>query len=82
MTSPCPLFDKRDFKNQMSKIYEMETESDKRAYQNMLREQAEKEMKILKAELLQRAALPKGGAINILKEFHDYIANHTEIDPT
>lgn len=47
-----PLFDKTEFKKQMSKIFTMETESEKKAYQTKLRIQAEKEMIIIKNELL------------------------------
>lgn len=48
-----PLFDKTEFKKQMSKMFEMETESEKKAYQIKLQVQAEKEMRIIKAELQQ-----------------------------
>lgn len=48
-----PLFDKTEFKKRMSKIFDMETESEKKAYQQIMRIQAEKEMKTIKAELLQ-----------------------------
>ena len=48
-----PLFDKTEFTKQMSKIFDMETESEKKAYQQLMRIQAEKEMKTIKAELLE-----------------------------
>ena len=51
-----PLFDKTEFKKQMSKIFNMETESEKKTYQTKLRIQAEKEMRIIKTELLQGAS--------------------------
>jgi hypothetical protein len=51
-----PLFDKTEFKKQMSKIFTMETESEKKNYQTKLRIQAEKEMRIIKTELLQGAS--------------------------
>ena len=81
-----PIFDKTELKKQMSKMFEMETESEKKAYQIKLQVQAEKEMRIIKAELLQWAKpcsehktptceshnnTPP--APNILKEFHDYL---------
>lgn len=53
-----PLFDKTEFKKQMSKMFEMETESEKKAYQIKLQVQAEKEMRIIKAELLQGGRPP------------------------
>ncbi len=56
MENNRPLFDKTEFKKQMSKIYEMETESDKKAHQKRLQQQAEKEMKLIKAELLMLAS--------------------------
>jgi hypothetical protein len=81
-----PLFDKTEFKKQMSKMFEMETESEKKAYQIKLQVQAEKEMRIIKAELLLGASPPAAqdrphvsqppadGESNILKDFYDYIA--------
>ena len=75
-----PLFDKTEFKKQMSKIFDMETESEKNAYQQLMRFQAEKEMKTIKAELLEgcstrppmcEAELPPP---NLLNEFLDYLA--------
>ena len=81
-----PLFDKTEFKKQMSKIFDMETESEKKAYQQLMRIQAEKEMKTIKAELLEgcstrppmceardrpQAELPPP---NLLNEFLDYLA--------
>jgi len=83
-----PLFDKTEFKKQMSKIFTMETESEKKAYQTNLRIQAEKEMKIIKAELLHgggstSSVIPQHGALKcvestesniIMREFQDYLS--------
>lgn len=80
-----PLFDKTEFKKQMSKIFTMETESEKKTYQTKLRIQAEKEMIIIKTELLQgmeskktRCEAPKRveniESNTIMREFQDYLS--------
>jgi len=84
-----PLFDKTEFKKRMSKIFDMETESEKKAYQQIMRIQAEKEMKTIKAELLQGCSTrppmceaqythqPHHNTLNttpnLLNEFLDYL---------
>ena len=81
-----PLFDKTEFKKQMSKIFTMETESEKKTYQTQLRIQAEKEMIIIKTELLQggstSSVIPQHGALKcvestesntIMREFQEYL---------
>ena len=80
-----PLFDKTEFKKQMSKIFTMETESEKKTYQTKLRIQAEKEMIIIKTELLHgmeskktRCEAPKRveniESNTIMREFQDYLS--------
>ena len=79
-----PLFDKTEFKKQMSKIFTMETESEKKTYQTKLRIQAEKEMIIIKTELLDgmeskkpRCEAPKRveniESNIVMKEFQEYL---------